>query len=77
MDVEEISAIVVDTAFKLHRDLGPGLLESVYEAVLARMLEQTGLRMERQRVVEFDFHGMHFNEGAVSISSSMAVSWWS
>ncbi len=35
MNVEEVSSIVVDTAFHLHRDLGPGLLESVYETVLA------------------------------------------
>ena len=43
MNTEEISAIVVDAAFHLHKDLGPGLLESVYEAVLASMLEQRGL----------------------------------
>ncbi len=63
MNIEEISAIVVDAAFHLHKDLGPGLLESVYEAVLARKLEQRGLKVERQRVVSFDFQGMHFDEG--------------
>ena len=42
MNVELVSSIVVDTAFHLHRDLGPGLLESVYVAVLARMLEERG-----------------------------------
>jgi len=34
MNVEEVSSVAVDTAFHLHRDLGPGVLESVYEAVL-------------------------------------------
>ena len=63
MNTEEISAIVVDAAFHLHKDLGPGLLESVYEAVLASMLEQRGLRVKRQKIVAFDFHGMHFDEG--------------
>jgi iron complex transport system substrate-binding protein len=63
MNVEEVSSVVVDTAFHLHRDLGPGLLESVYEAVLARMLERRGLRVERQKSVAFDFDGMHFDEG--------------
>ena len=63
MNVEEVSSVVVDTAFHLHRDLGPGLLESVYEAVLARMLEERGLRVERQVSVAFDFNGMHFDEG--------------
>jgi len=37
MNVEEVSSVEVDTAFHLHRDLGPGLLESVYEVVLARI----------------------------------------
>jgi iron complex transport system substrate-binding protein len=63
MNVEEVSAIVVDAAFHLHRDLGPGLLESVYEVVLAGMLERRGLRIERQKPVAFDFDGMRFNEG--------------
>lgn len=63
MNAEEASAVVVDAAFQLHRDLGPGLLESVYESVLAGMLEKRGLRVERQRSVAFDFAGIHFNEG--------------
>jgi hypothetical protein len=62
MNVEEVSAAVVDAAFHLHKDLGPGLLESVYEAVLARVLERRGLQVERQKSVTFDFDGMHFNE---------------
>jgi len=63
MNAEQASAVVVDAAFHLHRDLGPGLLESVYEAVLARMLVERGLRVERQKLVVFDFHGMRFDEG--------------
>ncbi|MEA2163776.1 MAG: hypothetical protein QOK37_1903 [Thermoanaerobaculia bacterium] len=63
MNIEEVSAAVVDAAYHLHRELGPGLLESVYETVLARMLERRGLRVERQRPIAFDFDGMHFNEG--------------
>lgn len=63
MKIEEVSAVVVDAAFHLHRDLGPGLLESVYESVLARMLERCGLRVERQKAVSFDFDGIHFDEG--------------
>lgn len=63
MNAEEASAVVVDAAFQLHRDLGPGLLESVYEAVLARMLAERGLAIERQKSLPFSFHGMHFDEG--------------
>lgn len=63
MNAEEASAVVVDAAFQLHRDLGPGLLESVYEAVLARMLMERGLAVERQKMLPFSFHGMQFDEG--------------
>lgn len=62
-DVEEVASIVVDTALQLHRDLGPGLLESVYEAVLARMLEQRGLRVERQKPVPIDYQDIRLDEG--------------
>lgn len=50
-NVEELTAIVVDAAFHIHKELGPGLLESVYEAVLARALGKRGLRVERQKTV--------------------------
>jgi iron complex transport system substrate-binding protein len=63
LNPEEVSAIVVDTAYHLHRKLGPGLLESVYEVLLAGMLERRGLRVERQKVVAFEFEGVHFDEG--------------
>ncbi|HRQ64418.1 MAG TPA: GxxExxY protein [Xanthomonadaceae bacterium] len=63
MNAEEASAVVVDAAYQLHRDLGPGLLESVYEAVLARMLAQRGLAVQRQKTVVFDYAGIHFEEG--------------
>ena len=62
-DIEEVAATVVDTALQLHRDLGPGLLESAYEAVLARMLEQRGLQIERQKPVPIRYQGMELNEG--------------
>lgn len=62
-DIEEVAAIVVDAALQLHRDLGPGLLESVYEAVLAKMLEQRGLSVERQKSVPINFQGISLDEG--------------
>ena len=45
---EELSAIVVDCGYKLHVEAGPGLLETVYEVVLARMLTDRGLTVKRQ-----------------------------
>ena len=63
MNAEQVSTQIVDAAYHLHRNLGPGLLESVYEAVLAAVLTRRGLRVERQKVVPFEFDGMHFDEG--------------
>lgn len=62
-DAEELSAIVVDAAFHVHRELGPGLLESVYVSVLARALLKRGLMVERQKEVPFEYDGMFFDEG--------------
>ena len=62
-DIDEITGTIIDAAVKLHRDLGPGLLESVYEAVLARCLERLGLEVERQKLVGFEYDGLRFNEG--------------
>jgi GxxExxY protein len=62
-DVEEAAAVVVDAALQLHRDLGSGLLESVYEAVLAKMLEQRGLSVERQKPVPIQYQGVSLDEG--------------
>lgn len=47
----ELSAIIVDTAYKIHKELGPGLLESVYEAILYYELTQLGLDVQRQKGV--------------------------
>jgi len=62
-ELDEITGAVVDAAMKIHMDLGPGLLESVYEAVLARALERRGFHVERQKVIRFEYDGMVFEEG--------------
>jgi GxxExxY protein len=51
MDENEISGAVVDACLKIHRKLGPGLLESVYEEVLAFELQQRGFFIQRQAAV--------------------------
>jgi len=63
MRINEISRHVVDAAFHLHCDLGPGLLESVYEALLCKALERRGLKVERQKPICFEFDGLRFEEG--------------
>ena len=62
-DAEELSAIVVDCAYRLHVEAGPGLLESVYEVVLARMLTERGIEVKRQVAVPIRLMGMTFDEG--------------
>jgi iron complex transport system substrate-binding protein len=47
----------------MHSDLGPGLLESVYEVVLARSLHRRGFRVVRQQAMGFQYDGMSFDEG--------------
>lgn len=63
MTENEIAKIIVDACYRLHTGLGPGLLESVYEAVLARELERRGLDVQRQVPVPIEWDGMEFDEG--------------
>jgi iron complex transport system substrate-binding protein len=59
-DIDAVSGDVLDVALRLHRDLGPGLLESVYEAVLAGRLLAMGYSVARQRAIDIEFEGLHF-----------------
>ena|ERR1039457_6181594 len=63
MTENEIGNIVVDCAIRLHIELGPGLLESVYEVLLAHMLREKGLSVDRQVSIPIEFHGLKFEEG--------------
>ena len=62
-ELDDITGAIVEAALKVHMELGPGLLESVYEAVLARALEKRGFHVERQKVIWFEYDGMVFEEG--------------
>ena len=59
-DIDVVSGDVLDVALRLHRDLGPGLLESVYEAVLAGRLATMGYPVVRQRPIDIAFEGLRF-----------------
>ncbi len=63
MTENEISRQVVDAAFQIHTRLGPGLLESVYEVLMAHELRKRGLRVERQVSVRIAYDGIVFDEG--------------
>ncbi len=58
MDIEQLCTIVVDCGFKLHQDIGPGLLESAYEAMLAAKLRALGLKVDRQVPIDLTYDGI-------------------
>ncbi|KQM57011.1 MULTISPECIES: GxxExxY protein [unclassified Sphingomonas] len=60
MDLEAISGDVIDVALRLHRELGPRLLESVYEMLLAGRLEQMVYSVVRQQPIDVVFDGQCF-----------------
>lgn len=60
--LEDIAKISVDCGFHLHKDIGPGLLESVYEVLLFESLKEKGLSVERQRVIPITFRGRVLSE---------------
>ena len=63
MEENDIGTIVVESAVAIHRELGPGLLETVYEVVLARVLGDRGLKVERQIPVPIRYKNIKFDEG--------------
>ena len=60
-NIDEISADVLDLSIRLHSELGPGLLETVYETILAAQLADMGYRVHRQRPVEIEYQGLRFD----------------
>lgn len=59
----EITGAILDCSIKIHRELGPGLFESVYEEVLSYELEKLGFEVERQRGVEVEWDGRNMGLG--------------
>ena len=57
-DIEELAGIAIDCGLKIHMDLGPGLLESFYEAALAATLMRRGLAIEMQRPISVEYEGL-------------------
>ena len=63
MEENRIGTLILDSAFYLHKNLGPGLLESVYEAVLAKLLSKKGISVQRQVSIPIEFEGEYYEEG--------------
>lgn len=59
----EIGKCVVDIAVQVHRETGPGLLESVYEIILAHQLRQRGFQVDQQVAIPIEYRGLKFDEG--------------
>ena len=60
--LDDITGEIIDAAYKLHVGLGPGLLEAIYETILARDLQRRGLLCSRQACLSFDYDGLHFDQ---------------
>jgi iron complex transport system substrate-binding protein len=62
-NIEELSSIVVDCGYRLHRETGPGLLDGVYEIVLAKLITDRGCTVRRQTGIPIQIMGLKFDEG--------------
>ena len=63
MHENEIGKNIVDIAVNIHKETGPGLLESVYEVILANQLRQKGYTVDRQVSIPIEYRGIKFQEG--------------
>jgi GxxExxY protein len=63
MNENQISRVIVDSAYKIHNELGPGLLESVYEAVLAHELSRRGLHIVSQQAIPVTYDSVQLEVG--------------
>lgn len=59
----EIAKEIVDAAFKIHHSIGPGLLESAYQAILVFELQKRGLYVEAEKPIPIDYEGVHLDAG--------------
>ena len=57
MTENEIGGVLIETAIQVHRSIGPGLMESVYEAILAQQLGKKGFEVKRQVIVPIEYDG--------------------
>jgi GxxExxY protein len=62
-DLNELTEKIIGSAIKVHRELGPGLLESAYEACLTFELTDAGLMVERQKSLPVIYRGIHLECG--------------
>ena len=56
--LEYLANVAIDCGFQIHKELGPGLLEAVYDRLLAKSIERRGLKIDRQKPVDIRFDGL-------------------
>ena len=61
MEINEITGIIIEESIKIHKDIGPGLLESVYEELLFYRLTKRGLKVMRQQPVTLIYEDVKMN----------------
>jgi iron complex transport system substrate-binding protein len=59
-ELDDITGGIIDCSLRIHMDLGPGLLESVYEVLLANSLQKRGFKVDCQRAIDFEYDGTLF-----------------
>lgn len=62
-EVERLATLAIDCGYRIHRDIGPGLLESIYETLLADCIARSGSTVQRQKPVDIEYSGILFREG--------------
>jgi GxxExxY protein len=62
-NIEKLASLAIECGFRIHHDLGPGLLESVYETLLAAKLARSGVLVERQKSVDIEYDGIRIRDG--------------
>ena len=63
MQENEIGKSIIDNAINIHREIGPGLLETVYEVILANQLQNQGFKVNRQVAIPIEYRDIRFEEG--------------
>ena len=63
MNENEIGGVLIETAIQVHQNIGPGLMETVYEAIMAKQLCIKGLEVKRQVAIPIEYEGARFAEG--------------
>src|SRR3954471_5621377 len=63
VELDKVTGVIIDEAMRLHRTIGPGLFESVYQQILVDSIERRGLKVEQNVGISFEYEGRLFRNG--------------